>query len=203
MTERLIFLVRNGECTLDNKRFIGQIDISLNDNGIKQAKRLQQELTCVKLSHIFCSDLQRSVKTAEIIAEKQKTIPIVIKNLREVSFGEWEGLSFDEVSLKKSKDFEARGKDIANHRPPGGESFFDLSQRVVEAYSKILAETTGHILIAGHAGVNRVLLCNILEITLENLFRITQDYGCYNVIWQRNSENRLHVYNRSYKILPF
>ncbi|SHK43985.1 histidine phosphatase family protein [Desulforamulus aeronauticus] len=197
-------MVRNGECTLDDKkRFIGQLDLSLNENGIKQAKRLQQELTCVKLNHIFCSELQRSIETAKIIAEKQKTVPVVIENLKEVSLGEWEGQTFEQIIRKDAKRFKERGKDIANHRPPGGESFADLSQRVVKEYERILDETTGNILIAGHAGVNRVLLCHVLDMPLENLFRISQDYGCFNVIWQRNSGFRLHVYNRTYKILPF
>jgi probable phosphoglycerate mutase len=53
---------------------------------------------------------------------------------------------------------------------------------VVAALKEILASTSGNLVITGHAGVNRLLLCHMLGMPLTNIFRIAQDYGCLNVI---------------------
>ncbi|CCO09210.1 alpha-ribazole phosphatase [Desulforamulus hydrothermalis] len=202
MEKRYIFLVRHGALNArEGKRFIGQIDLPMSQEGINQAKRLSQVLSCVPLSHIFCSDLQRARHTAEIIAEKHNILPTVCQELREIYLGEWEGKSFEEICRKFPGDFIQRGKDIANFCPPGGESFSQCSRRVLPKLDEIMQTTTGNILIAGHAGVNRLILCHILGIPLANLFRISQDYGCLNLISYRNEKYIVKVINKVYQII--
>ncbi|MBM7855072.1 putative phosphoglycerate mutase [Desulfohalotomaculum tongense] len=203
MEQRLIYLVRHGEVdTIGKKRFIGQIDLPLSDKGISQAKRLQQELSCAQISGIYCSDLQRAVKTAEIIAEKHRAAVTVCQELREIKLGRWEGKTFEEVCRHYPQQFKKRGEDIANYRPPDGESFADLSKRVVAAFHKLISNSKGNILIVGHAGVNRMILCHLLGMPLKNLFNIYQDYGCLNIILYGRFGFRLRLMNKVYSTLP-
>lgn len=202
MDNRYIFIVRHGAInTKGGKRFIGQIDLPMSEEGVNQVTRLRQELGCVRLNHIFCSDLQRSRRTAEIIAEKHNLLPTVCRELREICLGEWEGKYFDEIRRKFPADFVQRGKDIANFCPPGGESFGQCSHRVLPKMDEIMRTTTGNILIAGHAGVNRLILCHLLGIPLANLFRISQDYGCLNIINCCNEKYRVKALNKVSKTI--
>jgi probable phosphoglycerate mutase len=103
--------------------------------------------------------------------------------------GEWQGLSRREVAKRLPDEYAARGRDIVNFRPPGGESFADLAARVLPCWRDIVADgETQVVAIAGHAGVNRVILCHLLGAPLANLFRIAQGPACVNVIEWRKSE---------------
>lgn len=199
MKPRRIYLARHGEIVTDgNRRFIGQIDWPLSDTGRKQAARLRDELACTEFSAIFCSDLERSVSTAHIICEKHKLEPVPRKDLREISLGAWEGLTFDEVCRNHPDGFKKRGADIVNYQPSGGESFARCANRVLSALDDLLNHVEGNILIAGHAGVNRIVICRALGMPLANLFRITQDYGCLNVLATGTSGFRLVTLNHTF-----
>ncbi|EGO65644.1 metal dependent phosphohydrolase [Acetonema longum DSM 6540] len=65
------------------------------------------------------------------------------------------------------------------------------------AFHDILQSSAGHIAIAGHAGVNRLILCHVLGIPLANLFRIGQDYGCLNIIRSSGSGYQVQLVNVS------
>lgn len=181
---RTIYLLRHGKIDLgpDRRRYIGQIDLPLTEDGIEQAKRLQHRLGRVDLTALYCSDLSRSRKTAELVASGRNNPILERKDLREISLGEWEGRTFAEIAQQYPQEFKARGADIGYYRVPGGESFADCSSRIVAAFHHILDTSTGDIVISGHAGTNRLLLCYILGMPLNNLFRISQDYGCMNSI---------------------
>ena len=89
---------------------------------------------------IYCSDLSRSRRTAELLANGS-AIPIRVRPaLREIDMGDWQGLSRREVAERRPADYAARGRDIANFRPPGGESFADLAARVLPCWRDIVED---------------------------------------------------------------
>lgn len=182
--KRRVFLIRHGAIRLggSGKRYIGQLNLPLSEEGIRQAERLREELGYVPLSAVFCSDLDRSISTARIVAEPHGVCIDARPDLREIALGKWEGLAFDEARRLYGEAAEERGRDIVHFRPPGGESFLDCTFRVIPALYDILRTTRGDILIVGHAGVNRILLCHAMKKPLKDLFDIKQDYGCINVI---------------------
>jgi probable phosphoglycerate mutase len=181
----IIYLLRHGALAGDSRdRFIGQIDLPLAPEGIRQAEALAPTLRGQEIGVIYCSDLIRSRQTAEIIAG-DSDIPIeAFPGLREISLGDWEGLSRREVAVRFPTEFAARGRDIENYRVPGGESFAECRQRVLAAWNAILGCGSERAAVVGHAGVNRLLLCHLLGMPVSNLFRIGQDYGCVNIIEQ-------------------
>ena len=185
---RMIYMVRHGavQSPADPKRFIGQLDLPLNAQGFLQAEQLAEALADAPFSAVFCSDLERSFDTAQIIAKPHQVSCVQRRDLREISLGRWEGMSFDEVRRLHPDEFHARGCDIVRYRPPQGESFLDCSVRVIPAFHEILNSTLGNILIVGHAGVNRIILSHALRRPLEDLFEIAQDYGRLNILIHRS-----------------
>jgi broad specificity phosphatase PhoE len=141
-----------------------------------------------RLSAIYCSDLRRAVKSAEIIAESHGLTPVQVPALRERNFGIWEGMSFTEIREKYPAEFEAWAGNPLKYSPTGGESTVEVRERVVHALERIVGLHSGeNISIVAHGGVNRIILCHIMGIPLENIFRIEQDYAAVNIIefWDR------------------
>ncbi|MGO9312001.1 MAG: DVU_1551 family NTP transferase [Syntrophobacteraceae bacterium] len=198
-SRRAIYLVRHGaiQSPVDPKRFIGQLDLPLTEEGFLQAERLAEGLRDTSLSAVFCSDLKRSVQTAQIIAKPHHISCIPKRELREISLGRWEGLTFDEVRRRHPEEFHARGLDIVHFRPGEGESFLDCTFRVIPAFYETLTSTRGNILIVGHAGVNRIILSQALGRSLADLFEIDQEYGCLNVLAHRHSTLEVKLLNGS------
>lgn len=177
------YLVRHGKIGLDNqKRYIGQSDWELNQEGYQQVKKLQQALKEIHLTQIYCSSLRRTQQTAGILAMDRGLKPFVLPELCEINMGQWEGETFMAIQEKYPQEFLRRGEDVANFRPPEGESFADLQRRVVPVFQQIADRSKDNILMIGHAGVNRVILAHVLGLPLAQIFRFKQDYACLNVI---------------------
>lgn len=195
--DRNVYLLRHGKIRRedDQRRYIGQLDLPLSGEGERQAEALRDLLGQAGLTAVYCSDLARSRRTAEIIAGHRGVPVTALSALREISLGEWEGVPFAAIARRFPDEFKARGADIGYYRVPGGESFADCSLRVVAAFREILAASAGDIAIVGHAGVNRVLLCHLLGMPVANVFRIAQDYGCMNIIQCGGSGYQLKLVN--------
>jgi alpha-ribazole phosphatase len=179
MKERKIFLARhaNPYAPDDEKRFLGQTDPALSQEGIRQAENLARELEKHPISDIYSSDLLRASQTAAIIAAKF-TLPIKTeKRLREIHMGDWENLTFAEVRSQYPEEFEKRGQDIAHYRRPGGESFTDVRNRALAVFNEIALNSIGNVVIVAHMGVNRVILSSLMSIPLEDMFTINMAFA--------------------------
>jgi molybdenum cofactor cytidylyltransferase len=194
---RVIYLVRHGAIrpASEPRQYIGQLNLPLLEEGRSQAENLRGALSGVKLSAVYCSDLKRAVDTAQAIAGPHGLSCIARQDLREISLGQWEGMTFDEVRACFPWEFAARGQDLAHYRTPGGESFHDVTLRVIPAFYEILQSTPGNVAIVAHAGVNRVILSQVLGKSLDGLFEIDQDYGCLNVIRHRSQVFEVSLLN--------
>jgi broad specificity phosphatase PhoE len=177
-----IYLIRHGEITQSSpRRFVGQTNLLLTDRGRKQMRQVADYFVGKGVSRLLCSPLLRCVESAEIVGLTLGLRPEVVPDLREIGLGQWEGLTVEEVRERFPGDYEARGRDLAGFRPEGGESFADVERRAWPAF-EALSDFKSPQAIVAHGGVNRVLLCSILGMPLENLFRLGQDYGCVNVV---------------------
>jgi len=188
----MIYLLRHGEIEdSDSRRYIGQTDCALNIRGRAQAEFWKKWLEKERVDSIFCSDLIRSSVTAEIISQGRQVALQVNPDLREINLGEWDGRSMQEIRDEFPAEWEARGAHIDTFRPPGGESFADLYQRVIPVVEHIAETVSGPALIVGHAGVNRVILCHVLGMPIRRLFSIRQDFAALNLL--DNSKIKLQV----------
>ena len=188
---RTVLLIRHGLVFEDAEdRILGAADTPMSPAGEAQIRELSARLRPRGAPDaIYCSDLSRARRTAELLASGPAVSIRVRPALREIDMGEWQGLSRREVAKRLPDEYAARGRDIANFRPPGGESFADLAQRVLPCWRDIVEDgETQIVALAGHAGVNRVILCHLLGAPLANLFRIAQRPACVNVIEWRKDE---------------
>lgn len=193
---KTVYLIRHGETPGSQpRRFIGRTELQLTHRGREQITALGKVLEPHNIKRIVCSPLSRCLESGEILAASFATTIETEHNLSEIDLGDWENLTADEVKVTFPGAYEARGENLPGYRPSGGESFEDLLARAWPALQKIIETTTSKTAVVAHAGVNRVLLCHVLGIPLENMFRLQQDYGCYNVLYADRSGIRAGCMN--------
>jgi alpha-ribazole phosphatase len=160
------FLVRHGETIWNRQRkYQGQSDIPLTDEGRIQARTLSERLKDEKIDVIYASNLDRTIETAEIIAKNHGRKVLTAPLMRELSFGIWEGMTYDEIIQKWPQEFEKWQDDPYNEKPPEGETLTELCERV----SKFLMEAANkhpdsRILVVSHAGPIRAVLSVLLNL---------------------------------------
>ncbi len=177
-----IYLIRHGEITESTpRRFVGQQDLPLTAQGRTQVAELAEYLATRSIAGVVSSPLSRCRESAAIICDRISGRPQIVQDLAEIALGAWEGLSVAEVKEHFPGCYKARGRDLAGYKPLNGESFADLLARVWPAFVDITKEETD-VAIVAHAGVNRVILGQILDMPLGNVLRLQQDYGCLNII---------------------
>ena len=131
----------------------------------------------------YSSDLQRTKRGAEIVSLRCNIPVCVTPALREKHFGQWEGLTYEEAETRFPSEWTAWIADPPASRPPGGETYRELESRVMNVLSKILRDHKNEsVLLLAHGGVNRVFLCHALQLPLDYVFRIEQDYATLNHI---------------------
>jgi alpha-ribazole phosphatase/probable phosphoglycerate mutase len=135
----------------------GHSNPPLNETGIAQARALSEQLRSWKIRRLYSSDLQRTVQTAQPMAELWQ-IPIVERSaFREVSFGDWEGRRWSEVrdAIPDIAAMESAPGPCA----PGGEAFAYFRDRVLSALKETADECSGNLAaVVTHLGVMRVIL---------------------------------------------
>jgi len=161
----------------------GHFDVALSENGMDQASQLADAMKDQPIRAVYSSDLQRTYQGARLIAEHHKLDPVAFPELRELSFGEWEGKSLAELSEKYPGEMDKRLKQTELFRADGGETFQELHDRVIPKFLEI---TAGHpndtIAFVCHGGVNRAILAHLLGFPIANLFRISQHFAAVNII---------------------
>ena len=184
LTPTRLYLVRHGQVAEGHtNRYHGHNDIGLSPQGVKQFEALAAQLAAIPLQGVYSSDLSRTIKGAEIISRGRELTPQAVPEFREINFGVWEGLTFGGILEQYPSQLEARLKDLASFRIPGGESLKDLEARALPRLRELLGRHRDTaFLIVAHAGVNRVILCEAMGLPLNHLFRLEQNYGCLNII---------------------
>lgn len=185
-----LYLIRHGEVIWNRKNaYAGQTDLPLNDNGIAQARLLAEYLAHKDIRAVYSSDLMRARETAGAIAARHGLEVRTTRDLREVNYGDWEGLTEAEIAEQYPDIFPKWRTDAANTRIPGGESFNEMKDRAFPAFLDI---ATRHqcedIAIVAHKSVNRTLLCCLLGTDINRYRCIGQENACINTIQVRRPD---------------
>lgn len=176
----------------DIKRFIGCTNVTLSPTGREQARYWQRCFSDMRWDRVCATPLSRAVETARIISREPLAKIQRLDALAEINLGQWEGIPFSTIKTEQPAHWKARGADLAGYRPPAGENFSDLARRVVPAFRRLVAHCRGNLLVVAHAGVNRVILANLLGYELSGLFSIPQAYGCLNRL--EKTEDGIHIH---------
>jgi broad specificity phosphatase PhoE len=161
-----VLLVRHGDIAADMSRYWGHTDVPLSDAGIRQAEQLAHRLAGEAIDLIHSSDLRRAMDTAAIIAGRHHMSVVPCPELREINFGQCEGLTFDEMKDRCPETegiWTAGGEDICF---AGGESVRTVAGRVGVFAGSLCRESSGTGLVVAHGGSLRVLLCCLAGLDL-------------------------------------
>ncbi len=193
------YLVRHGntQWNLEN-RIQGHTDVPLCELGRYRVKALARELADVSFSAVYSSDLSRTVETAQIIVNGYGVSVQTDPDLREFSYGEWEGLTLEEVKSQDSSGFAQRfNLSDVEFAAPGGESAIQLLQRVRHFYAGALAKHSPdeNVLVTAHGGSIRALALCLLDLPDEHFWRFRVDCASLSVIRRYSTGGVLERWN--------
>jgi len=172
-----IVLVRHAETDLAGK-FCGRADPGLNVAGERQLPFLVEELAAFEIGHIYSSDLRRASQTATAIGERIRVRVEFRPGLREMDFGEWEGLTWGEVEQKYPEEAQLWVSARRARSAPGGESYQDFIARVEAEFKQLLLENeTTPSAVVTHRGVIEYALTRYFGFSEPDAWRRTENYG--------------------------
>jgi broad specificity phosphatase PhoE len=146
---------------------VGWSDIAADFSDVSALARLSAFLP--KDAAIISSPLQRAVGTAEKLAQGRNILPSD-PDLREIHFGDWEGLSFDEANARDPAQLKAFWDNPGESAAPQGESWNDLSRRVNRAVDRLLRLHSRDVIVVAHFGA---ILCQVQRaraVTTQEIF---------------------------------
>lgn len=190
----MIILMRHAETLGGKGRYVGTTDLALSESGRKQATALSGAVRGLPVKALYTSPLGRARDTAAPVAAGLGLETTTLPELAEISLGEWEGRTFEEVRRNDPQAYEARGQDFEGFRPPGGESFSDLAERAIAALELMSAQPLPCLAVT-HAGVIRVALCRALGLPLNDLFSFSPRETCCTLLARGKSGFALQGYN--------
>jgi broad specificity phosphatase PhoE len=158
-------------------------DVALGPEGRAHADRIAAVLSHDPLAAVYASPLTRALETARPLAHAHGLDPTVVDDLRELDFGEVDGLRFEEIETGHPELVRAWTEAPETVRFPGGESLADLRARVLPTIGGIRERHGGEaVALVAHAGVLRVVLGEALGLTDGALFRLDQAHGGVSVV---------------------
>jgi alpha-ribazole phosphatase len=192
-----LLLVRHGATELTtNMRFQGQINTELNAEGYKQVEKLRDRLTTEKIDQIYCSDLKRAMATAEVINSRHKADITACPELREISYGEVEGMAYDDIRRLHPDVADCCVNWSTQLKFPGGESFSEFTKRVNQFTEELNKHTPEqNILIVAHGGTLRVVLCQLLGLELWRWRQFQINVASLSIVEKRSDIAILNLFN--------
>ena len=182
------YIVRHGQT---NWNILGKTqghgNSDLTPKGESQALELSKAIKEYPIDYIYSSDLGRAVQTAEIIGSTIGVDVIQTPSIREMGFGDWEGLLIEEIKKDHAKTYETWRNQPHLVNIPNGETLHIIKDRV-DAFIKELNEKydNKHILLVSHSVTVRVMLLSFLNSGVENIYRIKQDNTALNIVEYRD-----------------
>ena len=169
-----VLLVRHGQTDWNAAGKIqGSSDIPLNDRGRAQARELAERLRDMgRICAVYTSPLRRALETAAIIGRTLGIAPIAVPQLTELSFGDWEGCSWDEIGERWPEQFARYSEDRKNYAPPGGESYAQMLARSWPFVDGLRRKRGGGaVLCVCHSAVMRGILAKNEGLTVAESYR--------------------------------
>ena len=195
-----LYFIRHGEVEgAASGKLLGWTDTPLSERGLEQSRELAETLATAVLSAIYSSDLQRTRVMAERIAGWRELKAQVSSVWREIDMGEWEGRTMASLHDEAPELVARLFDDPASFEYPEGESFACFTGRVLKAVDQLLmTHSNGEVVLVAHGGVCRAIMGSALGIPAKNWLRLSQDYGCLNVIDWYDGNPLLQLLNLGY-----
>lgn len=174
-----IYITRHGRTVWNEEgKLQGSLDSPLTQEGIQMAKDLSKRILPYNIELIVTSDLKRAKDTSDYIRGNMD-IPIwYFEELREMSYGVWDGMKMEEVYEKYGDEFEKFKKDPYNYNNGSGETYHQLIDRVKMSLEKIKNCGYENVLIVSHGITVKALRIILENQPFENIGRLPVITGC-------------------------
>ena len=172
---RRLLLARHGQSVSNAvRRFQGAQDVALSPLGVRQAAALALAIERRRVAHVYASPLERARHTARVALAGLDLPLTVVDDLRELSLGEWEGCTVEEIRTQPGDPYTRWIRDPVLCLPPGGEPLADVQARVLRSVDRIAAAhgNGDDVLIVAHGGVISALLAHWLGLPLSSIWRL-------------------------------
>ena len=179
-----LILIRHGQTEWNaDGRYQGQSNVALSDTGRKQAKFLAERFPVKHLDAIYASDLERARETAECVGEKLGVLVRPEKAFRELSFGDWEGLTYQQITARWPEESHKLFTAPDELEIPNGETFQALQKRALSKINKLCIEHVDQTIgIFAHGAINKTILAGLMHIPLHYLWSLRQDNTAVNIL---------------------
>jgi len=194
-----LYLVRHGE-TESNKerRYQGWTESPLSKKGARQAEKAGFFLGGEKIAGLYCSDLKRAVNTARVIGAGSGLKPVITPLLREINFGQWEGLTFDEIEATWGEEINRWLDDPFHKSAPGGETLGEVCARMRSFLEQLEKNVPigQRIAAVSHGGSIRALLYHVLNLDRESFWNLKIENASVSLIRKEGGRFKVVYYNR-------
>lgn len=179
-----IVLIRHLETDLAGK-FCGHSDPDLNAVGQRRLQSLAERLAPLGIARIVSSDLRRASRTALAIGERIG-VPVETRpGLREIHFGLWEGLLWEEIEQGYHDEARLWVSEFPMRSAPGGEPYREFVARVEAEFMTLIADSRGAMTAAvTHRGVMQHALTRFFGFSERDARKGSEDYGAIVVVSQ-------------------
>ena len=182
-----IDLLRHGETELSHT-LRGSTDDALTDSGWQQMQQTVDQFLKNNSPNpwdiVFSSPLQRCALFADEIASNLKLELILDRNLQEMHFGDWEGVSTQEIYEKQPDVLAQFWETPTRFSPPNAETMQQFQQRILHALQQIQGSMQrnqfAHAMVVTHGGVIKLLKCLAFNQPLDDILKMSAELGQFN-----------------------
>ncbi len=192
-----LFLLRHGEVEEPYHRvFGGRIDMNLSPRGHEQADALATFMRRRPIDAIYASPMRRAQQTLAPLASHCAKAASTKPEFREVDFGDWTGLTWEQVKSRYDVSAFFWLDQIARAAIPNGETGAEFRNRVEPTLMQIVAEHAGQsVAIVCHGGVIRMMLSILLELPLAKMASFEIDYASVTQVEHHTPKNEVTLLN--------
>jgi broad specificity phosphatase PhoE len=192
-----LYLIRHGEVEKTYHRvFGGRIDMDLSPLGHEQVRALAKFLRAAPPDILYASPMRRVQQTLAPLAEQTGLKPVLMDGLREVDFGAWTGLSWEEVQQKHGVSAYTWLHQLEDGTIERAETVPEFRERVAICINQVLAEASGKtVAVICHGGVIRMLLSILFDLPFRKMSIFEIEYASVTKIHCRPSKREIEFLN--------
>ena len=192
-----LLLIRHGitQSNIENI-YMGFSEETLNQEGFSQVDQLSLRLKKIPIAAIYSSPLKRTTATAERISKDRNIEITTLDDLKEIDFGDWEGLPKETIKQKWPLLYDQIKADPGNIVLPEGESFKDAMERSIKAFEEISSTNANKCaVIITHEIIIKMMIIHVLNASTNIYSRFQNDWTSISKITISGRERKLITAN--------
>ncbi|RNI31341.1 histidine phosphatase family protein [Rufibacter latericius] len=197
-----LLLIRHATTDSVGKRLSGRTPgVSLNEEGKEQARQLTQQLSKIPLDALYTSPLERTLQTADYLAQSHGIEPIIDEAFLELNFGEWTNRTFEE--LAGDPDFQRFNTFRSCTRVPGGEMMLEAQARFMAGLQKLCAKHPHEtVAVVSHSDLIKAAVAYYAGIPLDMFQRLEISPASVTIIEVYEETARILLINSTGELKP-